>query len=73
MILVTGASGTNGSELITLLSERGVSVRGMVRRPRTHSDTAVFKILAMLRSDLSILRLQGQTPSSVSTRPASTS
>lgn len=32
MILVTGASGTNGGELIRLLSERCVSVRGMVRR-----------------------------------------
>lgn len=41
MILVTGASGTNGIELIKLLSQRGVSVRGMVRRPRTHSDTAL--------------------------------
>lgn len=44
MILVTGASGTNGSELIKLLSERGVSVRGMVRRPRTHNDTALSNV-----------------------------
>jgi uncharacterized protein YbjT (DUF2867 family) len=44
MILVTGASGTNGTELIKRLSEQRVSVRGMVRRPHTHSDTALSNV-----------------------------
>ena len=44
MILVTGASGTNGSELIKLLSERGVSVLGMVRRTRTERDNAMSNV-----------------------------
>lgn len=35
MILVTGATGTNGKELLKLLSARGIAVRAMVRpRPR---------------------------------------
>lgn len=34
MILVTGASGNNGCELIKLLSNAKVTVRGMIRRPR---------------------------------------
>lgn len=33
MILVTGATGTNGRELIKKLSTAGVAVRGMVRNP----------------------------------------
>lgn len=33
MILITGASGNNGSELIKLLSERDMSVRAMSRKP----------------------------------------
>ena len=44
MILVTGASGTNGSELIKLLSQRDVRARGMARRPRTQSDTALTNV-----------------------------
>lgn len=34
MILITGATGTNGTELIKLLSSRGVPVRAMVRDPK---------------------------------------
>lgn len=34
MILVTGANGANGAELIGLLSSRGVPVRAMVRSPQ---------------------------------------
>ena len=33
MILVTGATGSNGSELIKLLASRNVPVRAMVRAP----------------------------------------
>lgn len=31
MILITGATGSNGAELVKLLSTRGVPVRAMVR------------------------------------------
>lgn len=34
MILVTGATGTVGSELVTRLAERGETVRAMTRRPK---------------------------------------
>lgn len=40
MILVTGASGTNGVELIKRLSAVGASVRAMVRKPRDPGDRA---------------------------------
>ncbi len=33
MIVVTGATGGNGSEIVRLLAERGAAVRGMVRDP----------------------------------------
>jgi uncharacterized protein YbjT (DUF2867 family) len=34
MILVTGATGSNGAELLKLLSSRGVPVRAMSRAPK---------------------------------------
>lgn len=39
MILVTGASGNNGIELIKLLSEGGVTVRGMIRKRYDRTNT----------------------------------
>jgi uncharacterized protein YbjT (DUF2867 family) len=33
MILVTGATGLNGTALLRLLSARGVAVRALVRHP----------------------------------------
>ena len=33
MILITGATGTNGAEIVRLLADRGVPVRAMVRLP----------------------------------------
>jgi uncharacterized protein YbjT (DUF2867 family) len=41
MILVTGASGSNGSEIVRRLSERGVAVRAMVRTPSDQAKDAV--------------------------------
>src|SRR5215471_726811 len=38
MILVTGASGNNGVELIKLLSSAGVAVRGMVHKRVEHAE-----------------------------------
>ena len=35
MILVTGASGSNGRELIKRLAAAGVPARGMVRKPHS--------------------------------------
>jgi uncharacterized protein YbjT (DUF2867 family) len=35
-ILVTGASGSNGIEIVKQLSAKGVAVRGMVRKPLDH-------------------------------------
>lgn len=42
MILVTGATGLNGKELLRLLSARGVAVRALVRNPaRAQAITAL--------------------------------
>src|SRR5262249_8294692 len=41
MILVTGAGGSNGSELIKQLSATGGSVRAMFRRRRDHKNDAL--------------------------------
>ena len=38
MILVTGASGTLGRELLPRLTARGQTVRALSRRPRTSAD-----------------------------------
>jgi uncharacterized protein YbjT (DUF2867 family) len=44
MILVTGASGTIGGEVVRLLSEAGVAVRAMTRDPaRVSADVAVVR------------------------------
>ncbi len=40
MILVTGATGSNGTELVKLLSKRGATVRAMVRDPSKASHFA---------------------------------
>jgi uncharacterized protein YbjT (DUF2867 family) len=40
MVLVTGASGNNGVELIKQLADAGVAVRGMVRKPIGRADNA---------------------------------
>src|ERR1035437_2703973 len=41
MILVTGASGTNASELIKRLSSAGVAVRGMIRNQHGRANDAL--------------------------------
>lgn len=44
MILITGASGTIGGEVVRLLSETGVAVRAMTRDPaRVSADVAVVR------------------------------
>lgn len=49
MILITGATGTNGTELIKLLASRGVSVRAMVR-----SKDSAGKIAGLASVELAI-------------------
>jgi len=41
MILVTGANGSNGSELVKRLSGMGVAARAMIRTPRQQSQDAL--------------------------------
>jgi len=46
MILITGASGNNGTEIVRLLSQQGVRVRAMTRkqhdsRPHSHRQRRV--------------------------------
>jgi uncharacterized protein YbjT (DUF2867 family) len=44
MILITGASGNNGSEIIRILSQQGVRIRAMTRRqhdPTRSSESGV--------------------------------
>jgi uncharacterized protein YbjT (DUF2867 family) len=33
MILITGATGTTGSEIVKQLSDKGVKIRVMIRKP----------------------------------------
>ncbi|NUR95131.1 MAG: NAD(P)H-binding protein [Kribbellaceae bacterium] len=49
MILVTGATGTIGSELVRQLVARGIPVRGMTRRPHDSFVQADFADLDSLR------------------------
>lgn len=56
MILITGASGNNGSELIKLLSERGISVRAMSRKPSVLTNPGVEFVSADFDDPASIRR-----------------
>jgi uncharacterized protein YbjT (DUF2867 family) len=38
MILVTGASGSNGREILRLLSHKGADVRAMIHKPRALAE-----------------------------------
>lgn len=44
MILVTGASGNNGAEVIKQLSRSGAAVRAMTRRPHERNDEVLPKV-----------------------------
>ena len=44
MILITGASGNNGTEIIKLLSEQGVRVRGMTRKQHDRERTPIGSV-----------------------------
>jgi uncharacterized protein YbjT (DUF2867 family) len=56
MILVTGATGSNGSELIRQLSAKGVAVRGMVRRPLNDAPPGIEFVTADFDDSTSIAR-----------------
>ena len=44
MILITGASGNNGTEIIKLLSEQGVRVRAMTRKQHDRGRTPIDNV-----------------------------
>ena len=52
MILVTGATGLNGSELIRQLSARGVPVRGMTRDPKRAAALAALPGVEIVEGDM---------------------
>jgi uncharacterized protein YbjT (DUF2867 family) len=43
MILVTGATGLNGKELLRVLSAKGVAVRALVRNPAKGEAIAALR------------------------------
>ena len=51
MILVTGATGSNGSELVRLLSSGGAALRAMVRDPDRAGPLAGLAGVALLKGD----------------------
>jgi uncharacterized protein YbjT (DUF2867 family) len=52
MILVTGATGLNGSELIRRLSARGVAVRALVRDPAKAAAIAALPNVEIVQGDM---------------------
>jgi uncharacterized protein YbjT (DUF2867 family) len=58
MILITGATGNNGIEVIRLLSERGAALRGMSRNPpdRAHASGGVEFVRGDFDDPVSIRR-----------------
>ena len=51
MILVTGATGSNGTEIVRLLSKRGVPFKAMVRDASRASDLAALPGATVVESD----------------------
>ncbi len=51
MILVTGASGTNGAELTRLLSSRGAPLRALVRSRERAREIAVLPGVEIVAGD----------------------
>ena len=52
MILVTGATGLNGSELIRRLSAKGVPVRGLVRNPAKAAALSTLPHVEIVEGDM---------------------
>jgi uncharacterized protein YbjT (DUF2867 family) len=52
MILVTGATGLNGGELVRLLSARGVTVRAMVRNTKKAEALAALPNVEIVEGDM---------------------
>ena len=52
MILVTGATGLNGKELLRKLSARGVAVRALVRNPAKAEAIAAFPHIEIVQGDM---------------------
>jgi uncharacterized protein YbjT (DUF2867 family) len=52
MILVTGATGLNGSELLRKLSARGVAVRALVRNPARAETIAALPNVEIVQGDM---------------------
>jgi uncharacterized protein YbjT (DUF2867 family) len=52
MILVTGATGLNGKELLRLLSARGVAVRALVRNPAKAEAIAALPHVEIVQGDM---------------------
>jgi uncharacterized protein YbjT (DUF2867 family) len=52
MILVTGATGLNGGELVRLLSARGVAVRALVRNPKKAEALAALPNVEIIEGDM---------------------
>lgn len=52
MILVTGATGLNGKELLRLLSARGVAVRALVRNPAKAAEIAALPYVEIVQGDM---------------------
>src|SRR5215469_123864 len=53
MILVTGATGTNGLEIVKLLSRSGVRCRSLVRNPQNISTFSDLPFVEVVQGDLS--------------------
>src|SRR5256885_16097391 len=52
MILVTGATGLNGKELLRRLSARGVAVRALVRNPAKAGAIAALPQVEIVQGDM---------------------
>src|SRR5258708_15236452 len=52
MILVTGATGLNGGELLRVLSGRGVAVRALVRNPAKAEAIAALPHVQLVQGDM---------------------
>jgi uncharacterized protein YbjT (DUF2867 family) len=52
MILVTGATGLNGKELLRLISARGVAVRALVRNPARAEAISTLPHVEIVHGDM---------------------